>query len=401
MTIDLEAARAELAGRRVLVTGAGGFIGGRLVERLVLECGARVRAQARSPAGAFRLARFPLEIVRGDVTDRAFLAEAVSGCDVVFHCAYGTRGSQRRRAWVNREGTRRLLEASAKASVRRLVHLSTLMVYGRTPDGDLTEEAPRRRLGETYADSKRQAERVALRFARRGALPVAVLQPTAVYGPYGGVWTSRVLDQLRTGRVILVDGGRGLANAVYVDDLVSAMLLAAVEPAAVGEAFLVSAAEPATWREFYGRFERMLGATGTVAMTAAEARAHWRRWLRGRPRALPVLLSAARGEAELRERLFATPELVALRELASMLLPEPWQRRIKERLGEGGAGVPPARRREPPIHPLSPREIAFYGARTRVRIDKARRLLGYRPAWDLEAGMAVTECWARWAEMVP
>jgi nucleoside-diphosphate-sugar epimerase len=210
-----------------------------------------------------------------------------------------------------------------------------------------------------------------------------------------------VLAALKGGRVILVDGGEGLANHVYVDDLVSAMLLAAVEPAAVGEAFLVSAAEPATWREFYGRFERMLGATGTVAMTAAEARAHWRRWLRGRPRALPVLLSAARGEAELRERLFATPELVALRELASMLLPEPWQRRIKERFGEGGAGVPPARRREPPIHPLSPREIAFYGARTRVRIDKARRLLGYRPAWDLEAGMAVTECWARWAEMVP
>lgn len=402
VSMDLAAAEEELRGRRVLVTGAGGFVGGRLVERLAIECGARVRAQVHRVGGAGRVARFPLEILLGDVTDRALLDAAVRGCDVVFHCAYGTRGGRRQRAFVNREGTRRLLAAAARAGVGRVVHLSTLMVYGRTADGDLTEEAPRRRLGETYADSKRAAERIALACARRGRLPVAVLQPTAVYGPYGGVWTERVLAAMAAGRMILVDGGEGLANHVYVDDLVSALLLAAVEPAAVGEAFLVSSAEPCTWREFYERFERMRGAPATVALAAAEARAHWRRWRRARPRALAVLLAAVRGDRALRERLFATPELVALRELASDLLPGAWQRRIKDRLAADAAGAPPAAGAEqPPIHALSPRSIDFFRARTRVNVDKARRLLGYRPAWDLDAGMALTERWARWAELVP
>lgn len=403
MTVDLTAACGELSGRQVLVTGAGGFIGGRLVERLVRDCGARVRAQVRGVAGAVRLARFPLEIVRGDVTDRAFLVTAVEDCDAVFHCAYGTRGGRRQRGLVNREGTRRLLAAAAGAGVGRAVHLSTLMVYGLTDDGDLTEEAPRRRSGEVYADSKIAAERIALGFARRGEVGVSVLQPTAVYGPFGGVWTARVLAELRSGRVILVDGGEGLANHVYVDDLVDAMLLAAVEPAAVGEAFLVSSAEPATWRDFYRCFERMVGACRTVAMSAAEAREHWRRFRRARPHAPGVLVSAVRGDRELRERLFATSELRVLREAASTLLPETRQRRIKRWLGNGnGAGTVGAEGgREPPIHPLGHRSIEFFRARTRVRIDKAAHLLGYRPAWDLEAGMARTEQWARWAELVP
>ena len=402
--MNLEAARAALSGRRVLVTGASGFIGGRLVERLVLECGAEVRVLVHRLAGAVRLARFPLDFHHADVTDAAAVAAAVGGCDVVFHCAYGTAGGQRRRAHVNREGTRRVLEAAAAAGVRRVVHLSTLMVYGRTADGDLDETAPRRRLGDAYSDSKLAAERLVLDFARGGRVPGVVLQPTAVFGPWGGVWTERVLGLLKTGRMILVDGGRGLANYVYVDDLVTALLLAASAEEAVGEAFLVSAAEPVTWAEWYARFARMLGGVPrTVELSAEEARAHWRRARRDRPRLGGELLAAVRGDRELRDRLLATRELSALRDAAGAVLPESWQRRLKARLGMGAPAPPPpslAADRELPIHPLSPAEIDFHRPRTRVRIARAERLLGYRPAFDLEAGMALTEAWARWANLL-
>jgi nucleoside-diphosphate-sugar epimerase len=397
--LSLAAIEGALAGRTVLVTGATGFIGGRLAERLALEHGAEVRALVRNVAAAARLVRFPVTVVRGDVTDPKALEAAARGCDLVFHCAYGTSGSQKHRAWVNTEGTRRVLEAAQGAKADRLVALSTLMVYGQTGDGDLDEAAPRRRFGNAYSDSKLEAERLAL----SSGFPVAVLQPTAVYGPWGGVWTESVLRGLKAGRQILVNGGDGLANPVYVDDLVSAMLLAAVVDGAVGEAFLISSDEPVTWREMYGRFERMLGSERrTVDMTEAEALAHWRQWKKRQPRLIGEGLRVVTGEREIRERLQGTREGVWLREMASTVLPESWQQKIKARMGGGGrpAAPPASAARELPIHPLDPKMIGFFRPKTRVRIDKARRLLGYRPAFDFATGMDLTEQWARWANLL-
>lgn len=385
---------------KALVTGASGFIGGRLVERLVRQ-GADVRVLVRNPASAARLARFPLTFHLGDVTNTADLDKAVQECDLVFHCAYGTTGSQKRRAWVNRVGTERTLEAAHRARVERVVYLSTLMVYGQTADGDLDETAPRRRFGNAYSDSKLDAEGIALQYSRSGRVPVTVLQPTAVYGPYGGVWTVQPIETLKTGRVILVNGGDGLANAVYVDDLVSAMLLAAEKDAAVGEAFLISGPEAVTWRELYGRFARMLGdgPERTASMTAGEALAHYRKHQRETSRFHQEFLRTFKQDRGFRDRLMATRELRALRELASSVLPEGLQDRIKGRMS-GGGGRPPVPEKGLPIHPLTPQMIGFFAAKTRVQIDKARRLLGYEPAFSLERGMELTEQWARWANLL-
>ena len=398
--MSLAAIEGALAGRTVLVTGATGFIGGRLAERLVLEHGAYVRALVRNVAAASRLVRFPVTVVRGDVTDPSDLATAARGCDLVFHCAYGTSGSQKHRAWVNKEGTRRVLDAARQAKADRVVYLSTLMVYGQTGDGDLDETAPRRRFGNPYSDSKLEAERLALDFSRSGGFPVAVLQPTAVYGPWGGVWTETVLHSLKAGRQILINGGDGMANPVYVDDLVSAMLLAAVKDEALGEAFLVCGEEAITWRQMFGRFAKMLGdEPRTVDMTEAEALAYWREWQRKQPRAVGEGLRILKGEREIRERIQNTREVLWLREMASAVLPESWQQKIKARISGGGRPpAPPSR--ELPIHPLSPQMIGFFKAKTRVRIDKAKRLLGYKPAFDFETGMDLTERWARWANLL-
>jgi nucleoside-diphosphate-sugar epimerase len=397
----------DLRGRKVFVTGATGGIGGRLVERLVLHHGADVRVLIRNPSSAARLARFPLTFFMGDVTRSADLDRAMQGSELVFHCAYGTTGSQKHHAWVNRVGTERVLEAARRAGASRVVHLSTLMVYGRTGDGDLDETAPRRRFGNAYSDSKLEAEAMALQYSRSGRVEVAVLQPTAVYGPYGGVWTTKPLEALKAGRQILVDGGEGFANAVYVDDLVSAMLLAAVRDGAAGEAFLISGPEPVSWRELYGRFARMLGdgaernISRTVSMTADEARAFYRRHKSETAHVHQELLRQFKQDQAFRDRLMGTRELFALRELASSILPEGLQQRIKGRMSGNAFASPPRPDGELPIHPLTPEMVDFYIPKTRVRIDKARRILGYEPAFSLDRGMELTEQWARWANLVP
>jgi nucleoside-diphosphate-sugar epimerase len=416
-----------LTGRRVLVTGGTGFIGGRVVEKLVLEHGARVRVLASSYARAARPARFDVELLIGDVGDRAVARRAAEGCDVIVHCAYGSRGSARERRRVTVDGSRAVLDAACDAGAQRVVHVSTMMVYGAGVEGRLDEGGPRRWTGIAYADAKREAEDLALRYAHDRGLPVAVVQPTAVYGPYGPSWTERVVTELASSTVALIDGGDGLANPVYVDDVADALLLAAVRDEAVGEAFLVSSGERVTWREFYGRFEAMLGVDSTVSISREEAKALYaasrrRRWLLGE------LVRLMRSNDEARERLLGSRELAPLARTLRRVAAMPVMRPLFERIGvarvrrvaaKGGApaadapaagaptaeapaaGAPTAGAPTRWVPPQHPKLIDFLSAKTEVSIEKARRLLGYQPAFGLDEGMALTEAYLRWAALLP
>lgn len=379
-----------LAGTRVLVTGATGFIGGRLVARLLAE-GAEVRALVSSYSRCARIARFPVELHQGDLLDRGAVKEAAAGCEVIFHCAYGSRGRPEERRRVNIEGTENAIVAAG--TDKRLVHLSTQMVYGVPAHGEITEECERIGSGSSYGDSKLEAEDRVLEAAAKG-LPATVLQPTAVYGPYAPVWTVGVLERMRVGRVPLVEGGEGACNVVYIDDVVAAMILAATSDRAPGESFLVSAARPVTWREFYGSYEELLGVPATVPMTLDEALAGSGG---GGSRSLLRELPALVAEPAVRKRLAATREGKFLARL------------LRGRGRRGAKSATPELDRlrrlrevaEAPVHALGAKDAAFFASRARVRIDKARRLLGYSPQFGLEEGMGLTGAWARWAGLVP
>ncbi len=400
----------ELAARTILVTGGTGFIGGRLVEKLVVAHRAKVRVLVRQHSDRSRLAQFPVETVEGDITDPDAVLRASGDCSLIFNCAYGTVADPAAQRAVNVEGTRNVLEAALRnPRIQRVVHLSTLSVYGALPDGTLDESSPGTYTGDCYADTKLDSEKIVLQYAEKHRLPATVLQPTMVYGPRAPSWTVRVLKELKTRRVILVEGGSGLCNPVFVDDLVDAMLLAAVREQAIGQRFLISGPEPVSWLEFYARHEAMLGRPSTVPLTTQEALALHRKSTR-RGFLLVELFRASRRGESLGRRLAGTWEAAVLKRLARVLRLRPILDKLRKRPSPSPAvardPAPPSDPLPPtdserPIQILSPAQLRFYAAKPRVSIRKAQELLGYLPVFDFAAGMAVTEQWARSADLLP
>jgi nucleoside-diphosphate-sugar epimerase len=386
----------DLRGSRALVLGASGFLGGRLVERLVQERGARVRILVRRVSTASPAVRYPTEVQVGDLTDAPVIEAAVAGSDVVFNCAKGTGGDPARRRAVDVDAAGRVVEAAGRHGAR-VVHVSTFAVYDLPADGDMDERARYAPAGDSYAENKRAGECLALEIGARVGVPVAVLQPTVVYGPRAGVHAAEILDEMRSGRLILVNGGTGICNAVYVDDVVTAMLLASTRDRAAGERILVSGAEHPTWAEFFGAFERMLGRQATISMSEVEALELWRR-SRRRPWMLAEALRILRQEQYVRKRLLGTREGAAVRLAAERIAPH--LLRSAERWSEKATKQHVNAAVEPTVTPSRPWVVRYLAKRAKVRIDKARELLGYEPAFGLADGMRLTEDWARWAGLI-
>jgi nucleoside-diphosphate-sugar epimerase len=166
---------------RVFVTGASGFIGRRLVPAL--------RRRGHEPTALLlphepEAAASGARVARGDVTDPASLAGLLDGQDAVCHLAgavgYGQTFAVCNR--VNRDGTAHVAAAAARAGARRLVHMSSVSVYGRVPDVAIDEDFPLRKIGDPYGDTKIDAERILAAHRDAGALDVTILRPTVIYG---------------------------------------------------------------------------------------------------------------------------------------------------------------------------------------------------------------------------
>jgi nucleoside-diphosphate-sugar epimerase len=240
----------------ILVTGATGFIGGHLAQRLVHE-GHRVRCLVRASSDATLLDRLGVELAVGDLTSPPSLAAAADGCRYVLHC--GARvsdwGTVQEIAHVNVDGTRNLLDACVGASVQRFVHFSTTDVYGY-PGGTAIDEAhAATRFRNWYAQTKLAAEAE----VRRAELEAVILRPATVYGPRSADVVGEIARAIRGGHMILIDGGRAIAGLCYVDNLVDAAVLALDHEAACGQAFNVSDGLDVTWRQFTDDLAKGLG----------------------------------------------------------------------------------------------------------------------------------------------
>jgi nucleoside-diphosphate-sugar epimerase len=387
------------SGKTVLVTGGTGFIGGRLVEKLVLEHRARVRVLVRNFAHAARIARLPIEMLPGDLGDAAAVRAAARGCEVVFHCAYDFAAAKDHQRHVAIESTRNVGEAALEFGLARMVHVSTFSVYAPMPNTDLTEDSPWPKCKDSYVLAKREAERLVRQLRRTQSLPVVIVQPTLVYGPFSPHWTVAPIQRLTTGLVPLLNHGDGYCNAVYVDDVVDAMILAAICPGIDGETFLISGEKPVTWKDFYGAFENRLGICGTVEVVEEEL-IKTIKARRGQHGTLPQLLNLVR-HPEVLSQLVTLPIVQnPLKILKNHLSDKSWESLKSRVLRDDSRNHQQRERPSKSLHIPDEMLLALYTTQTRVRIDKAKKRLGYTPEFDFERGMDLTARFIRWANLV-
>jgi nucleoside-diphosphate-sugar epimerase len=376
--------------QKILVTGASGFLGCRLVERLVLGEKVPVRAMAHRPGKTSRLARLPAEIAWADITDSGSVERAVEGCDVIVHCAYGTGGDRKTNHRVTVEGTRLLAKTALAHGVRRFVHISTIAVYSYSPPERVDEQTPFVRSGDPYCDDKIEAEEVVWRLIRRRSLPAVVLRMGNIYGPFSAAWTVRPLNHIHNGYIALVDEGNHASNAVFVDNVVEAILRAIREDAAVGEAFFVTDDE-ISWRTWYGHYAAWLEGAPLISVDSEELGVLLHPPLRQRLRLLQQDLHTIRFNVVFP----ALRQLGKSRSLGSVVsaiwqrIPGKMRTRIKEEpSAQDSRTLPPSGL------------LQRYASQTKFSNEKAKRQLGFGPLVTFEEAARITERWARWARLI-
>jgi nucleoside-diphosphate-sugar epimerase len=318
---------------RVFITGARGFIGAALAERFA-RAGAEVR-------GVDVVADPERGIVAGDVATPGPWQDHAAGSDLVIHTAaiVSMRGTDPRAVWrVNALGTRHVIDAAARAGAARLVHLSSVTVFGFAfPDG-VDESYPTEPNGVPYVDTKIAAEALILRAHAAGEQACTIVRPGDVYGPRSRPWTILPVEEIRRRRMVLPAWGRGIFSPVYIDNLVDGIVLAATRDAGAGGVFTLTDGTGVTTREFFGHYARLLGRRLPAVPTGV---------------AVPLAAAAA--------------------------------------LGARAAG------RETEVNAAAARYLARTGT---YSIARARVTLGYAPRIDLAEGMARTASWLREERLV-
>jgi nucleoside-diphosphate-sugar epimerase len=262
---------------KVLVTGATGFTGGHLARALKAH-GNNVTAMVRDPQRAGDLERDGVALVRGDFADPATLPVALSGgFDVVYNIAalYRQAGlPESVYEQVNAVAVGQLIDAAARAGVRRVVHCSTVGVHGDVEHPPANEDAPLRP-GDVYQVSKVHGEVRARDAAARTGVEVVIARPSGIYGP-GDRRLLKLFRGVARRRFMILGDGRIFYHLTYVDDLVQGFRLCGEVPRAAGRTYILAGAEVPTLNDL-------------AAMIAAQAhvpppRLHlpvWPFWLAG------------------------------------------------------------------------------------------------------------------------
>lgn len=244
----------------VFITGATGFIGSHLAERLASN-GHSLRCLARPTSDVSRLKKLGASILIEEITDAEAMKKALEGIDLVYHCAavVGEWLSREEADKINIKGTENLLRAGLANNVKRFVHVSSLAVLGMKHHLNTPADAPLEITEDIYSDSKIYSERLVMDFHKKYGLPVVVVRPGFVFGPGDRRFLPRMLGLLKQKKFLFLGSGNNIMDLVYIDNLIDALVSAGTEEKAIGRAYNVTNKDKVTMKDFVFMICDMLG----------------------------------------------------------------------------------------------------------------------------------------------
>ncbi len=230
----------------VLVTGATGFIGKHLVERLKKE-NYRIYYLIRKKSVGRIKELCDLNIISGDITDKKSLRKNFKSFDVVFHLAGAFGKLMRREDYfkVNVLGVKNILEVSAEKNVGKFIHYSACGVYGCSEK--VIDESFPYNPTNAYEESKAEGEKIAISFMNK--LPIVILQPAVVFGPGDNYNIFKLFKGIKEGKFVFIGNGENKLHFVYIKNLIDASILALKNKKAIGERFLIADEKPIKVKE--------------------------------------------------------------------------------------------------------------------------------------------------------
>jgi predicted dehydrogenase/nucleoside-diphosphate-sugar epimerase len=238
---------------RILVTGAAGFLGSALVRSLV-QGGERPRVFLRRPVAAGSAAA-DVDAVYGNLGEAESVDRAVAGVEIVYHVGAAMKGGPNEFEAGTIWGTKNIIEACLKHSVRRLIYVSSVGVLDHAghPDGvPVTEDSPLEphpELRGLYTQTKLLAERLVLQAARERDLPAVIVRPGQIFGPGAEHIAPNGIFAL-AGQWIVAGQGERLLPLVYIDDVVDGLIAAATAPNAAGHVVHLVDPSPVTQNQY-------------------------------------------------------------------------------------------------------------------------------------------------------
>jgi nucleoside-diphosphate-sugar epimerase len=305
-------------GTRILVTGASGFVGSRLVELLVDKFRCEVFAMVRDFSKAMKISHLPVRFISGDLRKTDWQNQLPAQLDYVFHCAYGSSGSGKERSETELAGLRNLVEFTAGKGLKKFVFLSTVSVF-RTIKSGVVNENSALNPADGYAANKLKAEALLSAECSRRNIPFTIFRPSAILGPGAPTYVNRIFREVRSNEIFMLDEGRGRLNWIYVDDVVRAMLSCLFLPESASRNYILSHPEPVTHIAFYRAMAEVAGEPLTVKFVSRTENLAYLK--KQKPRISAIMLSAI-DRKKLRP-LMQFPFLAFLLKFVMKFLPRP------------------------------------------------------------------------------